>query len=301
MYVFTSQQSCLLDLSANIWRRRGAAKRFGLNFNEETATEVLLLDIAGQFPGYVTIIPFTHSWESRIGADWAWAFVGPDGGSCQGMLVQAKRLDDRDREYRELFRRSGQGVAGTAKSQIDLLIENAGRFGLPPVYAFYNHLSDPTRVPTDSCGSLGMVPQRLPESWGVAIASAFAVRDAGPDKTYDRHRRHCRPLHCLLCSGGSGRQGPMGSAGAAAAALSELFGDAGDDEGPGSDGVPSFEPTDEWPELFRYAEELHRMRTIGEERRPFDLRGKFRGIAGVAIMRDSKDEETVPDGSPRRQ
>ena len=59
MSVFTLQQRCLLDLSANIWRRRGAAKSYGLSFNEETATEVLLLDLAGQFPGNVTIIPFT--------------------------------------------------------------------------------------------------------------------------------------------------------------------------------------------------------------------------------------------------
>ena len=98
MYVFTSQQSCLLNLSANIWRRRGDAKRFGLSFNEETATEVLLLDIAKQFPGKVTIIPFSHNREARIGADWAWGFVGPDGHSFQGMLVQAKRLDNNDSE-----------------------------------------------------------------------------------------------------------------------------------------------------------------------------------------------------------
>ena len=154
MYLFTSQQSCLLNLSANIWRRRGAAKRFGLSFNEETATEVLLLDIAEQFPGKVTIIPFSHSREAQIGADWAWGFVGPDGRSFQGMLVQAKRLDDKDSEYRGLSYQGGQEGSGQSKSQIDRLIENGRRYGLPPIYAFYNHLSNTTRVPADSCGTL---------------------------------------------------------------------------------------------------------------------------------------------------
>ena len=134
MYVFTSQQSCLLNLSANIWRRRGAAKRFGLSFNEETATEVLLLDIAEQFPGTVTIIPFSHSREAQIGADWAWGFVGPDGCSFQGMLVQAKRLDDKDSEYRELSYLGGQKGSGQSQSQIDRLIESGKHFGLPPIY-----------------------------------------------------------------------------------------------------------------------------------------------------------------------
>ena len=291
MYAFTSQQRCLLDLSTKIWRRRGAAKRFGLNFNEETATETVLLEIADQFPGNVTIIPFTRHREARIGADWAWAFVGPDGRACQGMLVQAKRLDDRDQEYQELLYKGGRKSAKTSSTQMDRLIDSAARVGLPPVYAFYNHLSDPTRVPTGRCRSLGMMRQRLPESWGVAIASAFAVRAAGSDKTYNTHRQHSRPLHCLLCSGGTGRHGPYGSAGAAASALSDLFGGAGDDTGPGPDADLLFDPTREWPELLQYAEEIHRRRTTGDEATLFDLRDEFRGIAGVVIMRDAKDED----------
>ena len=206
MYPFTSQQRCLMSVSAEIWRRRGGAKRFGLSFNEESATDLLLLELADKFPGNVTIIPFTHSWERRIGADWAWAFVGPDGTSLQGMLVQAKRLDDRDRLYRKLFYGRRMVRGGPPTFQIDDLIANARRFGLPPIFAFYNHLNDPRRIPMRSCGTLAMTPQWMPDTWGVSIASAIAVRDARPNKTYDRHRLHSRPLHCLLCSGGTGRQ-----------------------------------------------------------------------------------------------
>ena len=260
---------------------------------------MLLLDLAGQFPGNVTIIPFSHSQEAQIDGDWAWAFVGPGGRPCQGMLVQAKRLDDRDRVYPALLYKGGQGGTGTASSQMERLIANGRRFGLPPVYAFYNHLSDPTRVPTGSCRSLDMLQQPLPESWGVAIASAISVRDARPDKTYDRHRHHSRPLHCLLCSSGSGRQHPLGSAGAAAAARSVLFEGAGEDDGLEPDMIPPFEPTRELPELFRYVEELHRARTTGAGASLADLDSEFRGITSVVIVRDSEGKETWSDETPR--
>lgn len=171
MYVFTVQQLCLLYLSANIWRRRGAAKSYRLSFNEETATELLLLNLAEQFPGKVKIIPFTRSQEAEWGADWAWAFVGQDGHCSPGMLVQAKRLDDRDRQYSELFYRRKPDGTGSLTSQIDQLIEKARHHGLLPVYAFYNHLSDPSRVPKASCRSLVMMANPLPQSWGISIAS----------------------------------------------------------------------------------------------------------------------------------
>ena len=62
---FTQQQECLRQLSMNTWRRRGAAKRTGLNYNEETVTERLLLDLQVNFPGDVLIVPFTKRREAR--------------------------------------------------------------------------------------------------------------------------------------------------------------------------------------------------------------------------------------------
>ena len=152
MYIFTPEQHCLLSLSANIWRLRNEAKRHGLRFNEKSATEVFLLDLASQFPGNAKIVPFNRREEGRIGADWAWAFVGPDGQWCQGMLVQAKRLDDGDREYAELFYRPPAKGSHPSIAQIDRLIDNGRRLGLPPVFALYNHLSAPERVPSGRCG-----------------------------------------------------------------------------------------------------------------------------------------------------
>ena len=294
MYIFTPEQHCLLSLSANIWRLRGEAKRHGLRFNEESATEVFLLDLASRFPGNVKIVPFNRRDEGRIGADWAWAFVGPDGQWCQGMLVQAKRLDDGDREYAELFYRPPAKGSQPSIAQIDRLIDNGTRHGLPPVFALYNHLSAPGRVPRGKCGSLRLASKSLPESWGIAVASALDVRNSKPDKRYDCHREHSLPLHCLLCSGGRGRQGATGSAGAAAAALSRLFErTVGDDEAE-SEWTPPFRPRRGLPEIFRFAERIHEARIEGAETHAVDAGGDFPGIAGAVILRDGEHEEDLP-------
>ena len=298
-HVFTSEQRCLLNLSANIWRRRGAAKRFGLGFNEETATEVFLLDLEEQFPGTVTISPFNRGEERRIGADWAWTFVSADGQWSQSMLVQAKRLDDREREYPKLFYRSRATGSQPSILQLDQLIDNAKRFGFPPVYALYNHLSDTRRVPRGACGLLRSISCSLPESWGIAVASAFEVRNSKPDKSYDCHRDHSVPLHCLLCPKGSGDHGAMGSAGVAAAGLSRLFeGTVGEDVA-GPELTPPFRPRRGLPEIFRYAEQLHRSRMERAEASVVEPESEFPGIGGVVILRGRDEkEDLVPSEHP---
>ena len=284
---------CLLHLSADVWRRRGIAKKFGLKYNEEPATEVLLQDLALYYPGNVTIIPFSHHWESQFGADWAWGFVGPGGSHFQGMLVQAKRLDDSDKDYTELDHSIGNNRSDPTKLQIEVLIDSGFKYGLPPVYAFYNHLDTPQRIPRKLCPSLAMVIRKKSESWGVTIASAIAVRDkasiADPtrktDKTFDSHRRHSIPLHCILCSKGRGHLGPSGSAGAATDALYDMFKSTTYKE-LWSKIEPLFEPQPEWPGPFRPFEEIYKEGAPSEEMRNIDLSDKFPGIAGVVIIRD---------------
>lgn len=273
----------------SVWRRRGAAKAAGLMFNEPTLTEVFLLDLYELFPGTVSIIPFNPKQESQIGADWAWAFVGPDGRSCQALLVQAKRLDDLDREYAELYYQGRSSGATSSVPQLDRLIASANQLRMPPVYAFCNHLNDPSRIPLSSCGTLGLIRSSLPGSWGVAVASAINVRKAKPNKAFDLHRYHSRPLHCLLCSGGTGQQNAMGSAGAAAAALSTLFEGASENDGLAPDLMPPFEPATGLPELFQYAEELEQARAKGDTDLPSENWNEFPGIAGAVILRDSED------------
>ena len=285
MYVFTPEQNCLLRLSANIWRRRAAAKRHGLYFNEETATEVFLLDLAEQFPGKVKIVPFNRTKEGKIGADWAWAFVSCDGQWHRGMLVQAKRLDDREQEYPEIFYHRRARGAQTSIPQLDKLISSGKRLGLPPVCVFYNHLSDPRRVPHYACASLRMISRPLPESWGVAAASAFKVRRSKPDKSFSCHRGHSLPLHCLLCSKGTGHRHKKGSAGAAADALSRLF----EEDEAESEFLPPIEPTRDLPDIFQFAERIHQARMEGDWESIGDPSGEYPEIGGVMILQDSDE------------
>ena len=289
MCAFTSEQLCLQRLSETIWHRRGAAKRTGLSFGEETATETLLLDLDLQFPGRVTIVPFSKAEEAKNGSDWAWAFIGPDGRSNQGMLVQAKRLDNEDKRYAELYYQRRPNRGKIPPSQLDALIESAKRWQLPPVVAFYNHLDDHTRIPMGRCLTLGRIPRSQPAWWGVAIASAVEVQAARPNKSFNRHRNHSWPLHCLLCSRGTGQRDHSGSAGAAARALSMVFARASEADLLGPELAPPFQPTTELPEIFRQAERA-RQEHIGDEDDFFaGLRREFPGIGGVVIVRDAED------------
>lgn len=288
---FTPQQFCLFNLSVNTWRRRGAAKLSGLPYNEETVTEGLLLDLRINFPGNVLVVPFTKKREARIGADWAWAFVGRDGHSNQAMLVQAKRLDDDDRNYGSLYKKTRLKGESQSKFQVDRLIERAKRYRLPPVYAFYNHLDDDNRVPLLACCTLGGLYWCWPESWGVALASATEVQRARPDRRFNRHRCHSMPLHCLLCSAGSQQQRATGSPGAAAAALSRLFARSAGIDDLGSDFSFPFEPAAELPEIFQVAERVHRSEHLGDEGMIAEFSAEFPDLAGAVIFRDGEDSD----------
>ena len=55
-----------------------------------------------------------------------------DGRSNQGMLVQAKRLDDDDRNYKWLYKKTRLKGESQPKLQLVRLIESAKRYRLPP-------------------------------------------------------------------------------------------------------------------------------------------------------------------------
>ena len=100
---------------------------------------------------------------------------------------------------------------------------------------------------------------------------------------------------------GTGVQSPLGSAGAAAVALSKLFEGNDEEDGHAPGMGPSFKPTTELPELFRYAERLHEMRSTGENAGTVDLPIEFRSIAGVAIIRDAAGMRVRRNESSRRR
>lgn len=202
------------------------------------------------------------------------------------MLVQAKLLDSEDHAYPEIERRIGR----SSVRQIDRLISTAEGMGWPSLYAFYNHLDDINRVPTN-CRSLEMAGRtRLASSWGISIADAYNVRAVLRDLSFDKHRQHSIPLHCLLCSMGTGDRGPAGSPGWALNALQQLR----------SRGAPTVvdsvsplpvEPMLDEPPLIRQAREISGIEDMREKSAVRDmLAQQFPNIAGVLIFKDGQRE-----------
>ena len=294
MQPFSPEQLCLLDRAKRTWFLRGEGKRLRSPVNEECMTELLLLNLKRYYPGRVTIQPFHKQEEGKTGGDWSWTFVSHDGKWSQSMLVQAKRLDDFDCYYNKLDYRIGKKPTDGSPHvlQIDQLIETAERRRQLPVYIFYNHLSDPSRV-IQNCGTLNSLGKLWPQSWGITFASALAVRNALSDKRFDRHRRHSRPFHCLLCSQGIGdRAGsrPKGSPEVVAAALSQLFADDGLEERIHLGMSSLLEPSEGIPPICLMAEEVASVSDAEERDERAEVLGReFQGIAGAVILRDSLD------------
>lgn len=197
----TQEQLFLLNLSSVVWQKRGAAKLSHLPFNEETITETILLELKTSYPGSVQVVAYNKTQEGKTGADWLWSFVNSNGSQSFSMLVQAKRLEDKEQTYPKIKRNIGS--RNPPVRQIDQLISTANSYNMPAVYAFYNHVTDTTRVPK-TCGSLD--PDHMGQilGFGISVADAVAVRNMLPDETFKSHKIHSKPLHCLLCSQGGG-------------------------------------------------------------------------------------------------
>ena len=120
------------------WERRLLAKQRGFPFSEETITETILLDLAAEHPLEILVQPLNKIREGKIGADWEWCFYNKGSNRFLRTLVQAKRLDDTETEYTHLDHK----YRGTKALQMNRLLRNARKRGIPALYVFYNHLSD---------------------------------------------------------------------------------------------------------------------------------------------------------------
>lgn len=286
-FPFTPEQIALLTCARTTWDRRRVAKARGLSFGEETITETILMDLALAIPGHLTIAQFSKNQEAKRGADWAWAFRDATGTRNLPMLVQAKLLDRSDHGYPEIGR-----YVGTKRPpvrQIDRLIATAVRYRWPALYAFYNHLDDPRRIP-DYCRTVPNAGLVMPESWGISVALAQDVRDAldpRNDRSFDTHSQHSMPLHCLLCSSGLGARPPGGAPAQVLRALTRLRDLRG--------GAVSTDRYDlrlrrSLPQIFERAITAARADAEQPEGRHLDaLARSYPRIAGVVVLQD--DEE----------
>lgn len=211
------------QLADRVWNEQRAAHSYGLSLQEETITEILLLEMARTLsPLGLTVKMYTKQEEggrSRTvmvpdangqlikvedviieaeGADWEWFVEGLDGCSAS-FRVQAKKL------YRDSPTKDGRyGGFKPGGKQIDDLIKRA--VGSNPIYILYNHgdvsdsaLFGPTRQP-DFFGNT---------CWGCAVTTAHFMKHASNDKlatikpgSVPWHRffsigRPCRPAEAM--------------------------------------------------------------------------------------------------------
>lgn len=100
----------------------------GMPLQEETITDMLLLQLTARCPGSIKVIPFAKREEAKVGADWEWWFCDRPKGV--GFRVQAKRI------FTDRWHFNSLKFPVRGPSQTDILIEEA-REGVVPLYCFY--------------------------------------------------------------------------------------------------------------------------------------------------------------------
>ncbi|AQS48194.1 hypothetical protein BMG03_10585 [Thioclava nitratireducens] len=184
------------QLAGWVWKEQSAAHQFGLSLQEETITEVLLLEMARKLsPLGLSVRMFSKAQEGgRVrktkgvapggveaeaeevvieaeGADWEWFFEGP-GGCMASFRVQAKKL------YKDNPIKDGRyGGFKPGDRQIQDLIDRA--MGSNPIYVLYNH--------PDVRNSSLFGPSRQPDffgrdCWGCAVTTAQFMKHATSEK-----------------------------------------------------------------------------------------------------------------------
>lgn len=177
-----------------IWNDLWTARFSGINRSEETITEDFLLDVCRAHPREVTTFQFNKREESFTGADWEWWLT--DGRQWLGLLIQAKRLGPKSGKY-EAIR---HWVKSAEMWQMDLLLWQASRKGIDPLYCFYNYSPAWPALTWKCCAA----PSKL-ELFGCTVAHATAVqgRLAQGGAGLPKMSEVSYPLACLVCCPGA--------------------------------------------------------------------------------------------------
>lgn len=194
----------LLNRCAWVYGRLATGARLGVTLQEETLTEDLLLDIANHFPpeSGLELSQYTRRQESRSGADWQWWFHER---RWFGVRVQAKKLrrprSGGEPEYDLAYMIRKKHVS--PRRQLDVLLKQASKDHIAPVYVFYNGPELDVGRMTWECGQL----PRSRENFGVSYLHAAVVdlilRRGKAD--LDTVTASSRPWPCLIrCEPGWG-------------------------------------------------------------------------------------------------
>lgn len=129
----TSLCKSFSDQALVIWTQLRRAHSLGILRDEETITNDLLLTLQSAHPTEIATFQFRKVEEKFTGADWEWWIT--DGTRWIGFLVQAKILNRNCGKYTTLHHK----VGAFRHPQIALLISEAKRKCIIPLYVFYNY------------------------------------------------------------------------------------------------------------------------------------------------------------------
>lgn len=176
----------LLELAHATSQNLGFAHRddVHVSYGEETITETNLLELRRRHPVIITLNTFGKAKEAKNGADWEWHIIGRR--RKFRMRVQAKRLQKDDKL------KIPHEVKSTKKQQIDLLIEDAKKYRLKPVYCLYSTEAQRDHWKKEKVGG-GFEAFEA----GCLLAHAQTVKAKMP-KTLADIEKDCVPWHYLV-------------------------------------------------------------------------------------------------------
>lgn len=176
----------LLELAHATSQNLGFAHRddVHVSYGEETITETNLLELRRRHPAIITLNTFGKKKEAKNGADWEWHIIGRR--RKFRMRVQAKRLQKDDKL------KIPHEVKSSGDQQIDLLIADAKKYRLKPVYCLYSAERQRDHWKKKNVGGSFEAFEA-----GCLLAHAQTVKSEMP-KTLADIEKDCMPWHYLV-------------------------------------------------------------------------------------------------------
>ena len=175
------------------WHTLAVAYQVGGRLQEETITDLNILEFMRQHPTQVKSCTFNKHEEGINGADWEWWFTSANRTNWIGFRLQAKVIDLKAQHFRHLHYRSKKD----RHYQCDKLIADSLNQTPPriPLYCFYTFAPNTTRH--HSRHALTM------PAYGASLLSAFTVhylRVDGHKHDLASLLPHFQPWSILACT-----------------------------------------------------------------------------------------------------
>lgn len=179
------------NLSHETWTFLEKARGVGHQPLEETITDKNVIELKALHPIEVKTTTFSKRREARTGADWEWWFTNKANSVWFGVRVQAKILKFMSNRYEALH----------YKSQTSVLISDAAKNGLYPLYCFYSQWPLATAINPKQCGTF----PNAPESYGCSLVDAHTISSIKASPNSDSLASIMGvsfPWSCLVCCNG---------------------------------------------------------------------------------------------------